>query len=97
MTIESFTGVLRNNLSVLHWKTANEINIKEFSVERSLTGGQFQEIARVTANAAFNNNYTFIDSGANALASFKVYYRLKQTDRDGSFTYSPTVNVRFRN
>ncbi|ADY51044.1 hypothetical protein Pedsa_0462 [Pseudopedobacter saltans DSM 12145] len=85
----SFTASLERNLSnrtVLTWKTANEINTQRFEIERSLDGKVFNVIGNVISkNTNGVHSYSFKDEtpavGVN-------YYRLKQIDIDGKYTYS---------
>ena len=72
--------------------TVNEIANSFYEVERSIDGDKFYKIGTVNAlqNTTSINNYSFID--AQPLAA-KNYYRIKQVDKNGSFTYSKIVNV----
>jgi hypothetical protein len=79
--------------SMLTWKTDNEINTSYFDIERSIDGNIFIKIGTVgAANTGGQHTYSFTDmlpaSGVN-------YYRLKQADIDGRFTYSPVRIVNF--
>lgn len=71
----------------LTWKTASEVNSSHFEIERATAEHcDFELIGKVEA-AGFSNEpltYTFqVDQSSSELA----YYRLKQVDVDGSFTY----------
>ncbi len=74
----------------LTWVTASEINNKGFEVEMSENGLAYQKIAfvegRGTSNAPINYQLTTINQNEG-------YYRLKQVDFDGTFSYSPVVFV----
>lgn len=76
----------------LSWATASEINNDFFTIERSKDGYVFETVA--TVYGAGNSNeiihYQINDDTAYTGAS---YYRLKQTDFDGTFSYSDLVNV----
>ena len=89
----SFTAELRNGQTALNWKTASELNNKHFVVERSGNGSPFDSIGMV--QAAPNNNstksYTFTDTKINNGTNF---YRLRQVDIDGSYSYSKVVTVK---
>jgi uncharacterized delta-60 repeat protein len=87
----SFSGKKLNSTIQLNWVTENEINTSHFDIERSGNGFAFTKTGEVAAaNNSGRNDYTFTDihplSGIN-------YYRLKQTDVDGRFTYSPVIQV----
>lgn len=69
----------------LNWATSTEANNDYFIVERSIDGIHFNAIA--TVDGAGNSNkfmsYIYTDSYDG-----KAYYRLKQIDYDGTFSYS---------
>jgi uncharacterized delta-60 repeat protein len=87
----SFSGKKLNNTIQLNWVTENEINASHFDIERSADAVTFAKTAAVAAiNGSVRNEYTFTDiqplNGIN-------FYRLKQLDKDGRFTYSPVIRV----
>lgn len=88
----SFEGEAIEKGNMLQWKTTNEVNNDFFVVERSQNGAQFVKIGVVdaTVQPTSENHYQFLDD--NALVG-KSYYRLKQTDIDGSYHYSQTVEL----
>lgn len=89
----NFTASLRSNTVALQWTTANEINNLGFDVEKSIDGEKFASIGFVKASG--NNNgstYNFNDEKLNN-KSGKVFYRLKQVDKDGKFSYSKTEAI----
>lgn len=94
ITLLSFTGnQLNNNTNLLKWITSSEINNDFFTLEHSTNANKF--IAFGTVKGAGNSNttlfYDFIDehplNGIN-------YYRLKQTDFDGKYSYSDVVAIK---
>lgn len=91
----SFTGVSINNSSVLNWITASETNNKEFAIERSFDGSNFEIIGKVkgNGNVSTTSNYTFIDALNNVSKTSTIFYRLKQIDFDGQFDYSKTIQI----
>jgi hypothetical protein len=84
----SFTAEGENGLARLKWKTADEINIKEYVVESSEDGNEFMKMAKVSAGSA-SHDYAALDS---RVATGTRYYRLRIVDIDGSFTYSHVVS-----
>jgi hypothetical protein len=89
----SFTAKLnKQSLVDLKWVTATEINNDFFSVERSIDAINFEEILQVkgAGNASRMLTYSAVDSKPLTGVS---YYRLKQTDFDGTFTYSNVVSI----
>lgn len=88
----SFNAALYGSGVKLNWKTASEINSKMFSVERSSNGSDYTLIAMI--NAAGNSNFekAYQVDDAQPLGG-KNFYRLKQSDINGQFTYSPVAYV----
>ncbi len=85
-------NVARNVTSaILYWSTVSEINNKYFEVQRSIDGKQFSAIG-ITEAKGFASEYLYKDEkpfvGIN-------YYRLKQVDIDGKFSFSETKSVKF--
>ncbi|MBX3256125.1 MAG: T9SS type A sorting domain-containing protein [Chitinophagaceae bacterium] len=88
----SFSGAVKNNDAQLNWKTSHEQNVSGFDIERSTDKNNFMNAGTVTANnTAGNHSYEFTDGGIQSLGASTVYYRIKLKDRDGRFTYSPTI------
>lgn len=87
----SFDAVKAGTANSLTWKTTHEINVSNFTIERSTDGVSYETIGMVAAqqNYSATNDYSFTD-GAPVAVNF---YRLKMTDLDGSFTYSPVKKV----
>ncbi|MEP7142470.1 MAG: T9SS type A sorting domain-containing protein [Ferruginibacter sp.] len=92
VTLTNFTAVFNSSKKAeLKWQTVNEINANYFSVERSENGNIFYEIAKVKCgNNPAGNNYSYEDI---PLSNETIYYRLKEVDTDGKFTYSKTVTL----
>lgn len=77
----------------LFWATASEHNSRNFDIERSIDGINFEKVSEVSAKGqsdAYTQYNSFI---SNELASDFIYFRLKMNDVDGGFTYSPIVYV----
>ncbi|WP_462254034.1 glycosyl hydrolase-related protein [Ferruginibacter sp.] len=92
LELTSFTGEKVQQLNVLKWKTANEINIKKYELERSSDGQQFAGIAIVPSKSEIGNSYDFKDHNINTTSAY--YYRLKIINADNSFSYSFTIIIR---
>lgn len=78
----------------LNWKTFTEINNRGFDVERTFDiNGTFINVNFVqgSGNSFTEKNYELID---NNKYDGVTYYRLKQIDFDGSFSYSNIVAVK---
>ena len=94
LQIISFSGIRNTNAILLNWTSANEVNLSNYTVERSFNGKDFNGIGSVTALNAAQHNYVFADKDASAVnASGNVYYRLKTTEKNGTVTYSAIVKI----
>ncbi|MCU0343453.1 MAG: T9SS type A sorting domain-containing protein [Ignavibacterium sp.] len=91
--LSSFTAVILNKKVILNWRTETEVANFGFDLERSSDGITFNKIGFVEGNGNSNspNEYTYSDD-VEKLAG-KLYYRLKQIDSDGSFSYSQVISV----
>jgi zinc-dependent metalloproteinase lipoprotein len=78
----------------VNWETSNEINATNFEVEKSIDGREFAKMATVIAKNGTTNDYTIIDEKVKA--GIKYYYRIKQLDKDGKYSYSSIVTVVIR-
>jgi hypothetical protein len=92
----ALTASAKNNNVLVSWTTASEENNKGFEVESSIDGKNFKFLGFVkgAVNSNTLSNYNLVDANAFVNnASNIIYYRLKQLDLDGQFTYSKVVSV----
>ncbi len=96
VTLIGFNAHVENKTVLCKWSTATEINSDQFNVERSNDGLNFMSIAQVPAaiNSIIKQDYMYRDFYA---PEGLVYYRLKQQDRDGSYSYSAVIAVNVAN
>ena len=96
--LTSLTASARERSVVLQWKTATETNNYGFSIERAAAGrdgaaaGAWEAVGFVEGHGTSNSPNAYAFTQANVVDGTFVY-RLKQIDRNGSFTYSQTVEV----
>ena len=78
----------------LKWQTGMEENNDHFEIERSTNGTSFDKIVSVKAvgNSSTLQSYSAVDSKPENGLNF---YRLKQVDLDGRYTYSTVKSIRF--
>ena len=93
----AFNASVNGSQVQLLWSTASELNNLGFEIQRSVDNeDNFSTVAFVDGNSNSTeiNYYSYSDnpqlSGVN-----QIYYRLKQVDLDGSFSYSDIVNVTY--
>jgi len=89
-----FTAEPKGENVLCSWETASETNNDYFEVERSNDGRDFKPISRQkgfgNGTSTENRKYTFVDPET---CKDIIYYRLKQMDMDGMFSYSNVVAV----
>jgi hypothetical protein len=88
-----FTANVSGDNVMLDWQVTNEVNNNHYDVEQS-TGGSFSKVGTVNATLGGgikNYDFTHTTPAKNATN----YYRIKQVDNDGKFSYSPIRSVRF--
>ena len=91
--LTSFTGNV-NNLGqvVLNWETATEINNHGFEIERRTETSEYRTVGFVEGYGTTTEprSYSYLDKTAEQGVN---YYRLKQVDFDGSYSYSDEVEI----
>lgn len=97
VTLTGFSASLQEQSVVLSWKTSSEQNNRQFDIERAVPGGDWAAIATVFSKALDGNSnqllsYQYVDNTTAAFTS--LFYRLKQIDLNGSYTYSQTITVK---
>ena len=93
--LAAFTATAEGPAAVrLAWATASEKNSASFDVERSPNGVQFDRLGTVAAagSSSAARSYALLDAKLPAGTAL-LYYRLKQVDLDGTFSYSPVRTV----
>jgi hypothetical protein len=76
----------------LDWVTASEQDNAYFTVERSADGSLFAPVLERSGAGNSTQLLHYTDLDLSPLSGLS-YYRLKQTDTDGTFAYSNTVSV----
>jgi hypothetical protein len=87
-----FQGFATETGNVLTWHTASERNNEGFEVERSADGTDFESIGFVPGRSTVQTpqEYRFTDSSPLPGTG---YYRLRQTDFGGAYTYSEVIAI----
>jgi hypothetical protein len=98
VTSLSLKGERVGNINKIQWTTLNENNCLGFELLRSNTNisNDFSSVRFVSSKAQNGNSsallsYNFDDATAT---TSNTYYKLKQVDKDGKFTYSNTIVVK---
>jgi hypothetical protein len=92
ITLSNFSGkALNNGYNQINWTTSSEINNDYFELEKSDNGEDFEIVN--TQNGAGNSNSTLHYLDYDKPKKEITYYRLKQTDFDGKYSYSDIIAV----
>lgn len=92
--LKNFTVELNpENTVLISWSTYSEINNDYFTVEKTTNGNNWVELTRVKGkgNSVSLQSYSTID---NSPFSGTSYYRLKQTDFNGSYEYFEPKSIK---
>jgi len=92
ITLLSFNAACDNHHALIKWSTAMELNNDYYSIERSINGSDWQLAGQVkcAGNSNTIRNYSFADAEQSAAVT---WYRLRQTDLDGKFTFSKVISL----
>jgi hypothetical protein len=91
VSLLEFKGTLESPIVKLHWKTANEVTLAEYQIERSSDAIKFYQVGRMAAiNTAAIKTYTWTD---NSISNGTSFYRLKMIDNKAASKYSPVVSI----
>lgn len=82
----------------VEWKTQNESNTDYFEVYRMYHGNQsaWMKVGKVEAAGVSHDEitYNFLDN--SYAKAEKIYYRIKQVDQNGSFTYTDIKSIELK-
>ncbi len=94
LALVNFNVVKEKNNAHLIWRTVDEANTSSFAIQRSENGIQFKTIGKLAAKNLrdLKNDYFYLDN-ISGIGADVIYYRLKITDVDSSYTYSPIVHI----
>lgn len=90
----SFTAAVKANTVVLNWETATEVNNRGFAVERSKDGRAWSDLTFVNTTAPNGGGSTYTSVDFSPLQGMN-FYRLRQMDLDGKFSFSQVRQVNF--
>jgi len=94
VTYRTFDATLNNNAVNLFWIMEAQKGNDHFEVERSFDQATFSTVAIILGAPSNSNQYSFKDASPELLNHAVIYYRLKQVDADGKFTYSAVKAIR---
>lgn len=89
----SFNGTYSEGVATLNWQTSQELNNDRFELFRSNDGNDFELAATVagSGNSFAPKSYRYQDH--IGVSGNTVFYKLKQIDKDGKFTFSNVIKL----
>jgi len=85
----SFNASWSGTDAKLQWSKNMEINNDHFEIERSFDNKIFEKLGqKESTNTGNTNYYMFDDIGAKEMNKEVLYYRTKQIDKNGEYSYS---------
>jgi hypothetical protein len=87
-----FTGYNDDEVNVLRWSVASELNNDYFTIEHSNDSQNWQIVGIVDGSGTTNSTVTYSLNDEKPYDGI-TYYRLMQTDFDGSFKYSDIISI----
>lgn len=92
----SFEAKFIEDFIELNWTTSTETNNDFFEIEKSYNLINYKSIAKIDGNGNTHqlNEYSYYDYD---IKYGIVYYRLKQTDFNGKYTYSDIISLEIKN
>src|SRR5664279_4722993 len=76
----------------VQWRVDNEMNMKQYEVEKSTNGTQFSSIAVKPATANNGGSAVYVIADASPVEGFN-YYRVNSVDVNGKLSYTNLVKV----
>lgn len=92
LTLLSFTAVKSGDNGLLQWSTANEKNVSRFVIQKSQDGALFADLDSLPAASDSSTTHFYHYTDTHLLPGVN-YYRLRMTDVDGRFTWSPVRTI----
>lgn len=92
--LSSFKGEAINKTVLLSWITASETMNEGFEIERSSNGRDWEFVSFVKGTGSTSETKKYAYTDTNIFGS-QFYYRIKQIDESGDFSYSQILKVSF--
>ena len=89
----ALNGQLNNGKVSLTWNVANEVNLQNYAIERSVNGNSYQQMGLVPAQGISTYSYT---DDASQLENQQVYYRIVQIDANGQRKTSKVFAIKIQ-
>ena len=80
----------------VHWSTSINEKVDYFTIERSINGVDFTNLVNIPSRPDTNDDDEYTFSDGTPVSSPLVYYRLRQTFKNGKFVTHILSAIRFR-
>jgi hypothetical protein len=90
----NFEGINQHNKNILKWSTASELNNDYFILERNTGNVDFITIDKIYSKGNSSQTQYYSTEDFEIEENTIYYYRLKQVDFDGSYSFSETIPVK---
>lgn len=88
----NFSGKPYGKSNLIEWSTATEINNDYFTLEKSHNGIDFKILTTVKGAGMSSETKNYVVTDPNPFSNI-TYYRLKQTDYNGKYSYSEIIAI----
>ena len=92
VTFTSFKAYRQEKNVNVEWRVDNEINMKQYEVEKSTNGTQFVTVAVKAASNHEGHSAVYVTTDVNPVEGYN-YYRIKSVDINGKTAYTNVVKV----
>lgn len=93
ITLNYFIAEQDGTEIAFEWQTASEVNNDFFTIEYSIDGVHFNELRKEDGNGTTSETNDYYATASAEDFSGITYFRLKQTDFNGEYSYSDVVYV----
>jgi hypothetical protein len=95
VTLEYYTARVENGKALLQWKTSQELNNRQFIIERSTSSNPSSFVTVGNVNASPSANGSIYQFTNDPVLSGTYFYRLSQEDIDGNIKILGTKSLTF--
>lgn len=82
-------ATIKNNEVLIRWSDDDHAQVKEYQIEKSINGNEFETIGTVAGNEL--SDYSFTDKNFTASS----YYRIRVMNQGGNSYYSAVMKVKY--
>ncbi len=91
--LTSFSASVIGSSVMLSWSTATELNNSGFEVQRKTDNSDWKTLSFITGHGTTTQPQSYSYTDNTVQAGIKYYYRLRQNDFDGKFSFSNVIEI----